>query len=126
MYDDVLAEVKKLPLEEQQKLAKEVATQFKKKPRATKASADGVDSASPAEEKPKRSLSEEQKAKMKAGREAARAKKEADAGNTSPAEEKADKPKRGLSEEQKVKMKAGREAAKAHKAVGVSLVEEDE
>ena len=40
--------------------------------------------------------------------------------------EKADKPKRVLSEEQKVKMKAGREAAKAHKAVGVSLVEEDE
>ena len=120
MYDDVLAEVKKLPLDEQQKLAKEVAAQFKKKPRATKAAADGVDASSPAEEKPKRTLSEEQKAKMKAGREAARAKKaaekETDGAAAAPAEEKPAKPKRVLSEEQKAKMKAGREAAKARKA----------
>ena len=70
-------------------------------------------------EKPKRSLSKEQKAKMKAGREAARikkvAEKEAGGAAAAPSEEKADKPKRSLSEEQKAKMKAGREAARAKK-----------
>jgi hypothetical protein len=82
------------------------------------------------ESKPKRVLTEEQKAKMKAGREVAKAKREADkaAGIETPKKEKkpksdsetsdagsttSSKTKRVLTEEQKEKMKAGREAAKA-------------
>ena len=91
----------------------------------------------PEKAKAKRVISEEQKAKMKAGREAAKAKKDAEkeasakrhlkfddepapepaapapapAAPAAPAEKK----KRVLSEEQKAKMKAGREAAKAKK-----------
>lgn len=92
------------------------------------------------ESKPKRILTEEQKAKMKAGREAAKAKREADkaAGIETPKKEKkaksdsessdsasttSSKTKRILTEEQKAKMKAGREAAKAkreaEKAAGI-------
>ena len=89
------------------------------------------------EAKPKRVLSEEQKAKMKAGREAAKAKREADkaAGIEAPKKEKpavsesetastgSSKSKRTLSDEQKEKMKAGREKAKAKrdadKAAGI-------
>jgi hypothetical protein len=89
------------------------------------------------ESKPKRVLTEEQKAKMKAGREAAKAKREADkaAGIETPKKPKSDsessdaasttssKTKRVLTEEQKAKMKAGREAAKVKretdKAAGI-------
>lgn len=86
------------------------------------------------ESKPKRVLTEEQKAKMKAGREAAKAKRETDkaAGIELPKKEKKDsetdsttssKTKRSLTDEQKAKMKAGREAAKikreADKAAGI-------
>jgi hypothetical protein len=89
------------------------------------------------EAKPKRVLSDEQKAKMKAGREAAKAKREADkaAGIETPKKEKkavsesdtastgSSKSKRTISDEQKEKMKAGREAAKAKrdadKAAGI-------
>jgi len=81
------------------------------------------------EQKPKRVLSDEQKAKMKAGREAAKARKDAEKAAAAPvAEEKKapvegtpdnsdteQKPKRVLTDEQKAKMKAGREAAKARK-----------
>jgi hypothetical protein len=80
------------------------------------------------EQKPKRVLSDEQKAKMKAGREAAKARKDAEKAAAAPVvEEKApvegtpdnsdteQKPKRVLTDEQKAKMKAGREAAKARK-----------
>ena len=92
------------------------------------------------ESKPKRVMTEEQKAKLKAGREAAKAKREADkaAGIETPTKEKkpasdsevsdgasttSSKTKRVLTEEQKAKMKAGREAAKAKreadKAAGI-------
>jgi hypothetical protein len=90
------------------------------------------------ESKPKRVITEEQKAKMKAGREAAKAKREADkaAGIETPKKEKkvvsesetasttsSTKSKRTISDEQKAKMKAGREAAKAKreadKAAGI-------
>ena len=89
------------------------------------------------ESKPKRVMTEEQKAKMKAGREAAKAKRESDkaAGIETPKKDKSDsensdaasrtssKTKRVLTDEQKAKMKAGREAAKAkretEKATGV-------
>ena len=89
------------------------------------------------ESKPKRVLTEEQKAKMKAGREAAKIKREADkaAGIITPKKSTSDseasdamsttssKTKRVLTEEQKAKMKAGREAAKikreADKAAGI-------
>ena len=89
------------------------------------------------EAKPKRVITEEQKAKMKAGREAAKAKREADkaAGIETPKKEKKEKSdsetastgssksKRTISDEQKAKMKAGREAAKAKreadKAAGI-------
>lgn len=85
------------------------------------------------ESKPKRVMTEEQKAKLKAGREAAKAKREADkvAGIVTPKKEKkADSDassttssKRTLTDEQKAKMKAGREAAKAKreadKVVGI-------
>jgi len=92
------------------------------------------------ESKPKRIITEEQKAKMKAGREAAKAKREADkaAGIETPKKEKkaksdsessdaasttSSKTKRILTEEQKAKMKVGREDAKAKreadKAAGV-------
>jgi hypothetical protein len=81
------------------------------------------------EQKPKRVLSDEQKAKMKAGREAAKARKDAEKAAAAPVveEKKApvegtpdnsdteQKPKRVLTDEQKAKMKAGREAAKARK-----------
>jgi hypothetical protein len=76
-------------------------------------------------EKPKRVLSDEHKAKMKAGREAAAAKKAAGGSESesAPSPVKAtvpvaseEKPKRIISEEQKAKMKAGREAALAKKA----------
>ena len=85
-YETVLAEVKQLVPEEQQKLAKEVMAQFKK-PRAKKATEEG------AEPKPKRVLTDEQKAKMKAGRDAAKAKREADkaAGIVPPKKEKKSK-----------------------------------
>ena len=89
-------------------------------------------------EKPKRAgkpLTEEHKAKLKAGREAAKAKKEAEkaalatatatavaavteAPSTATAVTEAEKPKRvgkPLTEEHKAKLKAGREAAKAKK-----------
>jgi Spy/CpxP family protein refolding chaperone len=122
-YATVLAEVKKLSAEDLQTLLKAI-----KKPRAAKAQTEG-------DEKPKRVLTDEQKAKMKAGREAAKARREAEkgaAGGGEPAKpakkpraakaktedgaEGAEKPKRVLTDEQKAKMKAGREAAKARKA----------
>ena len=64
--------------------------------------------------KPKRVLSEEQKAKMAAGRAAARERKAAEkaAAPAAPAEPK---PKRTLSDEQKAKMAAGRASAKARR-----------
>ena len=79
------------------------------------------------EQKPKRVMTEEQKAKMKAGREAAKAKREEAKANggagaepeppapksdsdTSTASKRKGKP---LTDEQKAKMKAGRDAAKA-------------
>jgi hypothetical protein len=79
------------------------------------------------EQKPKRVMTEEQKAKMKAGREAAKAKREEAKANggagaepepaapksdsdTSSASKRKGKP---LTDEQKAKMKAGRDAAKA-------------
>jgi len=68
-------------------------------------------------DKPKRVLTDEQKAKMKAGRDAAKARRDAEKPNA--VQEKAVKtvkPKRVLSDEQKAKMKAGRDAAKARKA----------
>ena len=93
------------------------------------------------ETKPKRVMTEEQKAKMKAGREAAKAKREADkaAGIETPKKPKkaaasdtdssdgasttSSKTKRVMTEEQKAKMKAGRDAAKAKreadKAAGI-------
>lgn len=112
-YANVLAEVKKLSAEDQLKLIKDIK-------KAQKAPAEG------AEAKPKRVLTEEQKAKMKAGREAAKARKLAEAGGAAggapaPAPEpKAEKPKRVLTDEMKAKMKAGREAAKAKKAGGAA------
>ncbi len=75
--------------------------------------------AAPAAEKPKRVLSEEQKAKMAAGRAAAKARRDAEKANAVPAAEAApaaEKPKRVLSEEQKAKMAAGRAAARERKA----------
>jgi hypothetical protein len=79
------------------------------------------------EQKPKRVMTEEQKAKMKAGREAAKAKREeAKANGGAGAEPEPAAPKsdsegsagskrkgKPLTEEQKAKMKAGRDAAKA-------------
>jgi hypothetical protein len=79
------------------------------------------------EQKPKRVMTEEQKAKMKAGREAAKAKREeAKANGGAGAEPEPPAPKsdsegsagskrkgKPLTEEQKAKMKAGRDAAKA-------------
>jgi hypothetical protein len=79
------------------------------------------------EQKPKRVMTDEQKAKMKAGREAAKAKREeAKANGGAGAEPEPPAPKsdsegsagskrkgKPLSEEQKAKMKAGRDAAKA-------------
>jgi hypothetical protein len=122
-YATVFAEALKLSPEDQQKLAKAIAAQFKK-PRAAKAVEEG------AEPKPKRVLTDEQKAKMKAGREAAKTKRDAEkaAVGEEPkpkrapkaAEEGAEKPKRVLTDEQKAKMKAGREAAKARKAAEAS------
>uniref|UniRef100_A0A6C0K6T9 Uncharacterized protein n=1 Tax=viral metagenome TaxID=1070528 RepID=A0A6C0K6T9_9ZZZZ len=66
-----------------------------------------------AEVKPKRTLSAEHLAKLKAGREAAKAKKLA----ASPEPEPEPKPKRTLSPEHLAKLKAGREAAKSKKPV---------
>jgi len=89
------------------------------------------------EQKPKRVMTEEQKAKMKAGREAAKLKKEeAKANGGAGAEPEPPAPKsdsdasteskrkgKPLTDEQKAKMKAGREAAKAKreadKAAGI-------
>jgi hypothetical protein len=87
------------------------------------------------EAKSKRVLTDEQKAKMKAGREAAKARRDAEkaaaggdaeepakpakktrARKAKAEEGAAEKPKRVLTDEQKAKMKAGREAAKARKA----------
>jgi hypothetical protein len=68
-----------------------------------------------AEVKPKRALSAEHLAKLKAGREAAKAKKLAAAPEPLPVAEP--KPKRTLSPEHLAKLKAGREAAKAKKPV---------
>ena len=73
------------------------------------------------DEKPKRVISEEQKAKMKAGREKKKAsaalqvesRAEVVAAELAPVA--AEKPKRVMSEEQKAKMKAGREKKKAEK-----------
>jgi hypothetical protein len=73
----------------------------------------------PAAEKPKRVLSEEQKAKMAAGRAAAKARRDAEkaaAAEAAPAAPPAEKPKRVLSDEQKAKMAAGRAAARERKA----------
>jgi hypothetical protein len=77
--------------------------------------------------KPKRVLTEEQKAKMKAGREAKKAErdaaKEKPASDSETASTTSSKTKRTLTDEQKAKMKAGREAAKAKreadKAAGI-------
>ena len=69
-------------------------------------------------EKPKRVLTEEHKAKMQAGRLAAKAAKEGgkeDAKEVAADADKAEKPKRVLTEEHKAKMQAGRLAAKAAK-----------
>ena len=89
------------------------------------------------EQKPKRVMTEEQKAKMKAGREAAKAKREeAKANGGAGAEPEPPAPKsdsegstgskrkgQSLTDEQKAKMKAGRDAAKAKrdadKAAGI-------
>ena len=95
------------------------------------------------ESKPKRVMTDEQKAKLKAGREAAKAKREADkaAGIETPKKvrkpkkvatdtESSDgssttssKTKRTMTDEQKAKLKAGRDAAKAKreadKAAGI-------
>ena len=68
-----------------------------------------------AEVKPKRILSPEHLAKLKAGREAAKAKKLTAAPEPLPVAEP--KPKRTLSPEHLAKLKAGREAAKSKKAV---------
>jgi hypothetical protein len=120
-YATVFAEVLKLSPEDQQKLAKAIAAQFKKL-RAAKAAEED------AEPKPKRVLTDEQKAKMKAGREAAKAKRDAEkvVAGEEPKSKRTPKaavegavaarPKRVLTDEQKAKMKAGREAAKARKA----------
>ena len=95
--------------------------------------ANSQGSAAAPADKPKRVITEEQKAKMKAGREAALAKKAAEkAAGGAPVEPvaapvkaaepvaappaEAEKPKRVISDEQKAKMKAGREAALAKKA----------
>ena len=122
-YATVFAEVLKLSPEDQQKLAKAIAAQFKKT-RAVKPTEED------AEPKPKRVLTDEQKAKMKAGREAAKAKRDAEkaAAGEEPKPKRTPKaavegavaarPKRVLTDEQKAKMKAGREAAKARKAAG--------
>jgi hypothetical protein len=130
VYEDVLEEVKQLAPEEQQKLAKEVLGQFKTK-KTKKPSADG-------EERPKRVISEEQKAKMKAGREAYLERKRAAAASddSDAAEEKPKKPRakkaaaaaegeekkpsnrKPMTEEHKAAMKAGRERKKAEKAAG--------
>jgi hypothetical protein len=67
------------------------------------------------EVKPKRTLSAEHLAKLKAGREAAKAKKLAASPEPLPVAEP--KPKRTLSPEHLAKLKAGREAAKAKKPV---------
>ena len=76
------------------------------------------------DEKPKRVISEEQKAKMKAGREKKKASLAEAPAPEAPAPEApaaevvpvaAEKPKRIISEEQKAKMKAGREKKKAEK-----------
>jgi hypothetical protein len=72
--------------------------------------------AAAAPEKPKRVLSEEQKAKMAAGRAAAKARRDAEKGAAAPAAAPAEKPKRTLSDEQKAKMAAGRAAARERKA----------
>jgi len=98
------------------------------------------------ESKPKRVMTEEQKAKMKAGREAAKAKREADkaagiepppkakkaasdAESTDASSTTSSKAKRTLTEEQKEKMKAGRKAAKAKreadKAAGIETPKKD-
>ena len=74
-----------------------------------------VAEAKPTEAKPKRALSAEHLAKLKAGREAAKAKKLAAAPEPLPVAEP--KPKRTLSPEHLAKLKAGREAAKAKKPV---------
>jgi hypothetical protein len=68
-----------------------------------------------AEVKPKRTLSAEHLAKLKAGREAAKAKKLAASPEPLPVAEP--KPKRTLSPEHLAKLKAGREAAKSKKPV---------
>jgi hypothetical protein len=65
--------------------------------------------------KPKRVLSDEQKAKMAAGRAAAKARRDAEKAAAAEAAPPAEKPKRVLSDEQKAKMAAGRAAAKAHR-----------
>jgi hypothetical protein len=86
--------------------------------------------------KPKRVLTEEQKAKMKAGRDAYLARKKAEKAGApvappapAPAEPKPEKAKRVLTEEQKAKMKAGREAylarKKAEKAAGAPVPADD-
>jgi hypothetical protein len=88
------------------------------------------------EQKPKRVMTEEQKAKMKAGREAAKLKKEEAKANGGAGAEPEPAPKsdsdassgskrkgKPLTDEQKAKMKAGRDAAKvkreADKAAGI-------
>jgi hypothetical protein len=70
--------------------------------------------------KPKRVLSDEQKAKMAAGRKAAAERRKAEKALSEASDEEKPKPKRTLSDEQKAKMAAGRKAAaerrKAEKA----------
>jgi hypothetical protein len=85
--------------------------------------------AKPADDKPKRVLTEEHKAKMQAGRVAKKAAKEGAASGeeaekpvAKPAD---DKPKRVLTEEHKAKMQAGRIAKKAAKEGAASGEEAD-
>jgi hypothetical protein len=132
VYEDVLEEVKQLAPEEQQKLAKEVLGQFKTK-KTKKPAEEGADAE--AAERPKRVISEEQKAKMKAGREAYLARKRAEtsdsdapaaakkprakkaaAGGDDAAGEKKPSNRKPMTEEHKAAMKAGRERKKAEKA----------
>jgi hypothetical protein len=88
------------------------------KPAAPAAAVEGAEGE---EAKPKKVLTPEHLAKMKAGREAAKAAKAAAAAGAEPAPlsdseaEKAEKPKRVLTPEHLAKLKAGREAAKALK-----------
>ena len=93
-------------------------------PTSEAASAD--EGAEPKAEKPKKVLSPEHLAKMKAGREAKKAAKDAEkaaAGTESSSDGAAEKPKKVLSPEHLAKLKAGREAKKAAKDAEKAVAE---